>query len=174
MLRLIHIKTITAFIIVLFLVLPCYGEQKERSIEQRQYPEFSGIESFGIILVYLDFDPRHQKKLGLKREELNDFLILKYKNNLADFPYKKASWSDRLTFPEDIGVIYLKIITEGVEYPIAYWVELNVGNDANWNVYEHGKLGYCDKNSIVNEIKGAITGLMERFAIAFFKARGEM
>jgi hypothetical protein len=183
--RSILIKTITAFVIVLFLVLPCDGEEKNSplpefekpSTKQDRYSCLSKIKDFGLIRVV--FHGENEKKIGLNNIELSNFLRLKYKNNFAGFPYnsifnRKDAFNEMIK--KKIGMIIVTIWAVGDNYPIAYHVELKakcLGSDA-LDTYEDAYLGYSYKAKIKGSIRKSIEDLVEKFAIIFFKARGEL
>ncbi len=174
MLRSIHIKMFAAFIIVLFLVFPCYGEEKVISDEQLVYPEFKEIEFFGALVV--NFGGENEEKLGLNQKQLKDYLKLKYKNNFASFPYKTAPeaylYDD--TKRKKVGIIEIYIWTVGSDYPVAYYIRLRAGHFSDVDIIELPALGFNSKDGINSAVKKYISELVEDFAIFFFKARGEM
>lgn len=182
---------IIAFVMVLFLVLPCYGEEKDEfkpvrkvNDEEILYPKFKEIEFFGILTVSLVGEGTTQ--LGLNEQELTDFFRLKYKNNFANFPYKPAVnpfdfFDDEKIFNK-VGIIKIRVWTvhrdfseDAIIVPVAYHIRLSSGCIASPQLeYDQEYLGWCRKEDTNKSIKDAIAGLMESFAITFFKARGEM
>jgi hypothetical protein len=181
---------IIAIVMVLFLVLPCYGEEKEskpvRKVNEEEilYPQFKEIEFFGILTVSLFGDGATQ--LGLNEQELTDFFKLKYKKNFATFPHKPAVnpfdfFKDENIFNK-VGVIKIRVWTVHRDFsendiivPVAYHVRLASGYMASPQFdYNQEYLGWCLKENTNKTIKEVISQFVERFAITFFKARGEM
>lgn len=170
MLRSIHMKMFAAFVMVLFMVLPCYGVVL--SISQKE--GFKEIEYFHYIQVH--FKTENEAKIGLNKQELTDFLRLKFKNNFAGIPFKKPPKGYLLDpkINKKLGYMSVYIWSAGQsEYPIAFFIEIKSGRFGD-NPYETGIIGYCNKSELAKSIKEAIAELIEDFAIDFFKARGEM
>jgi hypothetical protein len=173
--RSIHIKTITALIVSMVLILPCYGDE-EKNWDRLLYPEFSEIKYFGVI--YVIFRGKTEGKLGLNKKELTDFLRLKYKNNFANIPYKSMSSEsvNKAMNKKEIGFIYADIWAVGEDYPIAFHIKLVAGcwEKVYRPAFEHEYLGVTSEELITQKLKKGIGILLEDFAITFFKARGEM
>jgi hypothetical protein len=165
---------IIAFIMVLFVVLPCWGEE-DSSLDELLYSGFKEVNYFGAI--YVIFNSNNEEKIGLNKKELTDYLRLKFKNNFVNIPYKNMSAEslNSAKNKKEIGTIYLHIWTVGQDYPIAFLLELKAGCwGSAYRIFETRHLGFNSKEHIKDEIKKSITTFIEELAITFFKARGEM
>ncbi|MCD4779265.1 MAG: hypothetical protein K8S27_01770 [Candidatus Omnitrophica bacterium] len=70
----------------------------------------------------------------------------------------------------------ITVWTVGDDYPIAYHVEINACNfnSTCQKEYRNAYLGYVSKRNVKIVIKESISELVDDFAVAFFKARGEL
>lgn len=145
------------------------------TFEEAAYKGFKTVKSFGFVSVSIMGDAR---KIGLKEDELSNYLRLKFKNNFADIPYKKASYNDKIFNNKEqrnsIGSIHIKVWTIGDDYPIAYHLSIRAGNYTDFGIYTNAILGYGSKENVPETVKKLITELVEELAISFFKARGAL
>lgn len=138
---------------------------------------FEKIQNFGAIIVDTD---RSAKDIGLDSYDLSDYLKLLFVNRFKEIKYKKPSISElkkayqQKREIEEIGVIHAKISTVGENYPVAYNILFRAGNWSNCCIYESGILGYTDEKSIQEQIKKALSNLVDELAIAFLKAKDEL
>lgn len=108
------------------------------------------------------------ESLGLNKDRLTDSLRLRLKNAIASMPFCKEGQLDGATF------VFLRVWTVGKDYPVAFHLDLNAGTPSNARAFEHAILGYGSKEGIEEQVKRSINNLVESFAIAFHKGRGEM
>lgn len=152
-----------------------FADEKKLNFESIFYSEFKTIESFGLINVSVEGSAG---TIGLKKEDLTDFLRLRFKNSFAGMGFKepKNLWE---TFEDKekgkkIGSIHVKVWTVGDEYPIAYHIAISAGNLANTRQYESAILGYGSKRNVPDSVRESISKLIDDLAVAFFKARNEL
>ena len=121
------------------------------------------------------------EKLQFKEEELIDFAKLKIRNNIKGIPFITLEEYDSRSAEELIendlkfdpafdsvfSLLEFLIWTVGDDYPIAFYVDLAAGN------YRKATLGYGSAEGIEQQVKKSIDGLIEDFAITFYKVRGE-
>lgn len=165
---------ITAFVIVLFLVLPCYGEEKEPNLIQRQYPELKEIEFFGDLVV--TFRGGDEIKSGLNQKQLTDYLKLKYIKYFSGIPYKKAPEEYLYDYAKrkKVGIIEIIIWTTAKDHHIASYMVMRAGHYNDIDIFKIDMLGIETKESINAKVNDLISELVMVFSVIFFKARGEM
>ena len=170
------IKLLITIILVLFCSNSFAGEKANPNPESQLYPSFKIIKTFGYIGLDLTGTA---EKIGLKHDELTDYLRLRFKNSFANFEYMEnddiaSAMSDKKIAPT-IGSIQIKIWTGGEEhYPIAIHIKLSTGNLPDSDDYVDEYLGTGSKSSIPTTVKKDISTMIDKLAIAFFKARGEL
>jgi hypothetical protein len=170
-------RLLTHFVLAIALLAgsSSFAGEKNLNYESIFYSGFKTIERFGLINVSLDGSA---EKIGLKKEELTNYLRLRFKNSFAGMEFKE---------PEDIiktyqdkekakktGNIHVKVWTVGDDYPIAYHIAINAGNLTSGREYETAILGYGSKSNVPNSVRESISQLIDDLAVAFFKARGEL
>lgn len=167
-------KILYALSIFLFLVGPVFAKE-EPSLEEFLYGGFKTVQTFGHVDVQISGDA---EKIGLNKNELKDLLLLKFKNNFADIPYKEdPNWPQKVKDKElaqKVGIIYMKVWIVGDDYPIAYHLSFDAGNLSSVRFYEDALLGYGNRENVPETVKKTIDQFVERVAITFFKVRGDL
>ncbi len=155
-----------------------FADEKELNFEVILYSSFKTIERFRIIDVSLGGS---SEKIGLKEEDLTDYLRLRFKNSFAGIEFKKLEPFEILKIIQDekakSGKIHVHVWTVGDDYPIAFHIEMQADNmSAGYAeyAYEHEILGYGSKQNVPDSVRESISKLMDNLAVAFFKARGEL
>jgi len=74
------------FLIVLFLGTTSNSQEKKPNLESIVYSGFKTIKKFGSINVSVEGSA---EKIGLNKEELTDYLRLRFKNSFAGMEYKE-------------------------------------------------------------------------------------
>ena len=163
------------FFSILFIGSALGAEKEKPNIESYMYSGFKSIESFSSIGVYFNGTA---KDIGLNKDELTNFLKLRFKNSLAGTTYKKTDF-EKIMNESDAqqskrGDIAIKLWTVGNDYPIAFHIEISSGNYSNLGQYKTAILGYSSKEKILESVKKSITELVDDLAVSYFKARGEL
>jgi len=147
----------------------------ERNIESSLYSGFKSVEKFGRLNISLEGSA---EKIGLKKNDLVDYLRLQFTNSFRGMAYKDVENISEMSKDKEkaktIAVIHIKIWTVGDVYPIAYHIEINAGNLANMREYEAAILGYGSKRNVPESVRTSIAQLVDDLAITFFKARSEL
>lgn len=162
---------------------PCFSEeeneQKElEAIEKFIYKDFKEIQSFGRIWVV--FEGKDAKEIGLNQDELVDYVKLRFKNNFGKIKYEAISGEKFKTVlgneaeAKKIGSISFTVWVVGKDYPIAYHLKCEAGHFRNFSIWSQAILGYGSKENVPDLIKKYLNEMIERLAIDFFKARGEL
>jgi hypothetical protein len=167
-----------------FLCIFCAGnisaaEDKKINFDSFMYSGFITINTFSSIDVYLQGTA---EDIGLSKEELTDYLRMRFKNSFANLEFKETDfgsiWNESNEERAKRGIIEIKIWTVGDDYPIAFHIEIRAGNYAgdysNMSQYKSAILGYDSKSKIQNTTKESISELVDELAVSFFKARGEI
>ena len=168
-----------AILLVFFSILfigSALGSEKEKpSFESYIYSGFKSIESFSSLRVYFNGTA---KDIGLNKDELTNFLKLRFKNSFAGTAYQQTDFKKIMNESDaqksKRGVIEIKIWTVGNDYPIAFHIEISSGNYSNFEQYKTAFLGYSSKEKIFESVKKSITELVDDLAVSYFKARGEL
>lgn len=151
-----------------------FGGEEKPNWEGIFYSGFKTIDSFGMVNVSLQGSA---EKIGLKKEELTDYLRLRFKNSFAGLPYKEEDlfkiYQDA-TKSGKTGVINVTVWTVGDDYPIAYHIAIAAGNLAEPRQYETALLGYGSNKNVPDTVRKGISDLTDDLAVAFFKARSEL
>src|SRR5690554_834144 len=157
------------------LVPSAFANDDDQSFESIFYSGFKTVERFGLIDVSVEGSA---EKIGLKKEDLKNYLRLRFKNSFAGMEFKEPEnlWE---TFQDKdearkIGNIHLKVWTVGDDYPVAYHIAINAGNLDSGSEYENTHLGYGSKGNVPESVRESISQLIDDLAVAFFKARGEL
>jgi hypothetical protein len=155
-----------------------FADEKKPNFESIFYSGFKTIEGFGLISVSLEGSA---EKIGLKKEELTDYLRLRFKNSFAGVGFKEPEnlWEtiQNKEKAKKIGYIHVKVWTVGDDYPIAYHIAISAGNLASSQEsleYETAFLGYGSKRNVPDSVRESISQLIDDLAVAFFKARSEL
>lgn len=170
-------KKVLVFIILsLFIISPVsHAEEKKPSFESIIYSGFKTIKSFASIGVYLKGSA---EKIELNKEDLTNFLRLRFKNNFAEIKFEETDfdtiWKKDDTKKAEHGNISINVWTVGDDYPIAFHIEITAGNYKNFNVYDTAILGYDSKRNIGATVKQSISELVDDLAVSFFTAREEL
>lgn len=164
------------FVILLFALcsISYTAEKEEINFEAILYSGFKTIKSFGSLSVSLQGSA---KKIGIKENELTDYLKLRFKNSFAKYEFKEVeklleAMQDKKIAPT-IGLIHIQVWTVGEDYPVAYHLSINSGNLNNVREYTNAYLGYGSKSNVPDTVKESISSFIDELAIAFFKAHGE-
>lgn len=151
------------------------SESSEKNIEEILYSDvFKEIQYFNLIGVKFEGDDA--EKIGLKENELTDYVKLLFKNNFAGIKQKEKSILD-LEEHKQIGFLLFTVWVVGDVYPIAYHVDSLMGNmlyGFNKGAVSKAVLGCGSRSNVPDAIKNSIKNLVEGLAITFFKARGGM
>ncbi|MFN7712990.1 MAG: hypothetical protein ACK5OI_11490 [Curvibacter sp.] len=170
-----RLSALLVFAIALSAGSSTFADEKKPNFESIFYSGFKTMDSFGLISVSVQGSA---EKIGLKKEDLTDFLRLRFKNSFAGIGFKEPK--DLWESIEDndkgkkIGNIHVKVWTVGDDYPIAYHIAINAGNLTNTRQYESSILGYGSKRNVPDSVRESISKLVEDLAVAFFKARNEL
>ncbi len=154
------------------------SESSEKNIEEILYGDvFKEIQYFKLLGVKFEGDDA--EKIGLKENELTDYVKLLFKNNFAGIKqdvFKEKSSLD-LEEHKQIGFLLFTVWVVGDVYPIAYHVDSLMGNmlyGFNKGAVSKAVLGCGSRSNVPDAIKNSIKNLVEGLAITFFKARGGM
>jgi len=170
-------RFLTIFVLVIALLAGpnVFADENKPNIESFFYSGFKTIERFGLISVSLDGSA---EKIGLKKEDLTDYLRLRFKNSFAGMWFKEPEnlWEtiQNKEKAAKIGDIHVNVWTVGDDFPIAYHIAINAGNLANGREYENAFLGYGSKRNVPDSVRESISQLIDDLAVAFFKARSEL
>ena len=172
-----------SILLVGIILKPCFSEQGKKpltieDVMKLAYRDFKEIESFGVIWVV--FEGEDAQKIGLNIDELIDYVKLRFKNNFGSMKYEELSekrWStifgDKAE-AKKTGSLRFTVWVVGDDYPIAYHVKCDAGNFRDFSIWSRAFLGYGSKKNVPSTIKKALNDLIEKLAIDFFKARGEL
>jgi len=124
-----------------------------------------------------------QSDLGLDDSTFEDYLRLRLKNNLSNYPLlNPCNKSDSLfaSLNGDKAVVLITIWTVGTEYPIALYIKLHVTisysltGEVESTVHDQEHLGVCSRATCEDRIKTSIDEMVENLAITFLKAKGDI
>jgi hypothetical protein len=165
------LKTITLIIVFILIVMPSLGANDEYL--KPAYRDFNKVKILDRENTRVFFEG-DCKKIGLDEKELTDYLRLKVKNSFAnikleDLPRDKYK-------PEQIGHIKLRVWVIGVKYPVIYHIKCELWDRSltEFQIYEHEMLGCGSKDTVPDTVKKSIDTMVEKLAIDFYKARGEL
>lgn len=134
---------------------------------------FGGLESLERFVAVSVSVEGSAEKIGLDKDLLTDYARLRFRNSFVDMKIEKTvKIIDEQR--SEAGIIYIKIKTSGEDYPIAYYVSCNAISFSSEFLLEFSCLGVTSKNEAPNTVKVAISNLMDRLAIRFFKDKGKM
>ncbi len=169
----------TLLITLMLIALPSlvFAESDVLSqLDRNKYSSFKTIESFKIIKCI--FRGNGAEKNGLSKEDLTDFIRLKFENNMAGFPYKEMTdfeWQlmTRNEFPTK-GQVWVYVWVVGTDYPLACHISLKAGSFDEGDQYTDAVLGVGAKEHLSRLVKDHINQMIERFAVKFFEVRNEL
>ena len=169
-----------------------------KTIDEERKERMRNIKVFTKDLTKVYFEPAaygDAEIIGLDEKKLTDYLRLKVKNNFADIKFindyteyyikqrddnipmfkdfkRNPDYIDR----ENVGFIGLTVWVVGNNYPVAYYIRCTFENftECNSLMNELSTLGYGSKDNVPDRIKKFIGEYIEKFAIDFYKARGEL
>lgn len=147
-------------------------EDWQKKFEEILYGDLKKIESFGFIHVHVKNEEKN--KIGMKSEGLTDYLKLRYKNNFSTVAFKSDVFPDKEEVKPKVGYLWCGVWTVGDNYPVAYHVECKLGSWKKSDILEDAVLGYGTKENIPESIRKTLDQIVSRFAIQFYKVRGEM
>ena len=134
---------------------------------------FGGLESLERFVAVSVSVEGSADKIGLDKNFLTDYARLRFRNSFSDMNLEKTIKIIDEQRPKT-GIVYIKIKTFGNDYPIAYYVSCNAITFSSEFLLELSCLGVTSKNDAPNTIRDAISNLMDRLAIRFFKDKGKM
>ena len=106
-------------VITLSVVPKAFAEEGNQNMESIFYSGFKTVERFGLIGVSLEGSA---EKIGLKKDNLTDYLRLRFKNSFAGMEFKEQEnlWEtfENKDKAKKIGNIHLKVWTVGDDYPM--------------------------------------------------------
>ena len=162
--------------VLCFFTFNASAEQKQDAktfIDNLLYGELKHIESFGFIYVHIE--NTESSRLQLNENDLTDYLKLRFKNNFSGVQYKdKTNSLADIKDPKKIGNLWCGVWTVGDDYPVAYHVECQLGSFQKDRILTDAVLGYGSKRNVPDTIRKSIDDIVSRFAVKFFKVRGEM
>ena len=128
------------------------------------------------------WDPMKQTSImiELMEKELGESEGLSEEQRRENTKALEKHAKESLEIASSSSYITLEIWTVGDDYPIAFIVVLTCRPPKMCNElceaksYRDAILGYCGKGSLNEELKRSTTRLIEKFAIHFYKARGEL
>lgn len=171
------LRLLTHFLLIIALVTgsSAFADEKRMNNESLLFTGFKAIDRFGLIDVSLDGSA---EKLGFKKEELADYLRLRFKNSFSGIGFKEPE--NILEIFQDtekakkFGHIHVRVWTVGDDYPIAYHIMIDAGSFAKGREYQDAILGYGSKRNIADFVRESISKLVDDLAVVFFKARSDL
>ena len=146
-------------------------EKKEKKAEdfmvlnrERKYRAFRPIKDF-IPQVLLHGSAQN---LGLDYERLNDYLKLRFADNLKDYS------SGSSTRNEEWGFFVCEIWTVREDYPIALHIKCRANASNETEDWHNEILGIATKEKVKSTVKETLNDFVEEFAVFFLKAKGIM
>lgn len=106
-------------------------------------------------------------------DEMTNFLQLRYRNSFADVPYEFVSPFESIKYPE-VARLQCATWLYGDSYPMAYHVECKLGAGKKSRIVTDATLGITSQSDADRDIKGALDRMVSRFALIFFRSRGEL
>lgn len=174
-------RVVVCFLFALILTpgsIALSDEEKSKSLLVSLYWEqLKSIEKFAIL--HLDTEGSAEK-IGVKQDELQDYLRLRFKNSFSRIeskPDKGLMESfGKLDFDKAIkyGTILIRVWTVGEDDHVSYHIQLLAGNLVDRKLYDNEVLGFDSKKNMPNVVRNTISDLVDEFAIFFFKNRNEL
>ncbi len=156
---------------------PSVKKESHNEFLKAMYGELSSIKLFADNKVR---ELGSAEKIGLNEKELTEYLRLRFKNSFVGVEHKTIVGHPitevaKMDLPKNkaIGQLIIEVWTVGDDYPIAFHIKLTAGN-LDENIYEDSTLGYGSKNNVPHTVRETISDMVDRFAIIFFKVRGEL
>jgi hypothetical protein len=154
-----------------------YAQEAPKDFAKRMedilYGDLRKMEYVGYI--YAHVKNEESSKIGLNDEELTNYVKLRFKNSFAGVQYKNLGNNiSNVSNKSAVGYLWCGVWTVGDDYPIAYHIECRFGSMQNPRILTDAVLGYGNKNNVPDTIKKSLDDMMSRFAIQFFKTRGEL
>jgi hypothetical protein len=146
------------------------------SPEPVPFAEFKQIKKFVSVEVQTQGTA---ERIGLKKGELTDLSRLTFLKKFPGIALEGSSGppvdgTERLN---QLGFLTCEVWTVGEEYIVAYHMDCNAGSyfmprmpGSLWN---RAILGYGPKDQIPDAVHKGLQTMIEQFAVAFFKVRGE-
>lgn len=163
--------------ILLVLFVPSVGwGESEPAKGGSSFSEFRDITKFVSIEVQT---AGSAEKIGLKPSALTDAARIAFRTSFNGLPFEDVTvralqGTER---PNQLGFLTCDVWTVGEEFVVAYHVDCNAGhylsNKVLGTVWNHALLGYGPKDQIPDTIHRGLRNLIQKLAVAFFKARGE-
>ena len=139
---------------------------------------FSRVESFGRIEAMRYHSGREKRAdegmmVWETDEEMSEFLRQEFKTDFVDVPYEFVDSLDWARNPA-IGHLQCHTWLHGDSYPIAYHVECMLGAGEKNRVLYDAELGIVSKDEADAVVNEAMDRMVAKFALIFFRARGEL
>lgn len=166
-------------LLLVLLAGPALCAGQDEGFEKAMYGKYlSPVESFGYIEATQYHSGRERREEhGLKAwkvdEEMSTFLRRQFKKNFADIPYVPVgglNWTDN----PGVGRLRCEIWLHGDSYPMAYHVACMLGAGARSRVLYDAALGITSRNDTDKTVKEAVGHMVSKFALLFFRARGDL
>lgn len=146
-------------------------EKKDKKVEdfmvlnrERKYRAFRPIKGFfPQVLLH-----GSAEKLGLDSERLNDYLNLRFVDNLKDYSSAVSAKN------EELGFFVCEVWTVRENYPIALHTTCRASTLNEKEDWHNGLLGIETKESLKSTVKATLNDFVEEFAVFFLKAKGIM
>ncbi len=74
----------------------------------------------------------------------------------------------------EVGWLTVTVWVTGDDFPVAYHLTVQAGHPGNTDSWEDAVLGYGSKENVPGQVKKNVDELIEKLAIDFYKARGQM
>jgi len=168
----------TLLIILMLIALPSFVFAESDvlpQLDRNKYSSFKTIESFKIIKCI--FRGNGAEKNGLIKEDLTDFIRLKFKNNMAGFSYKEMTDFERQVMTRNKfsakGQVWVYVWVVGTDSPLACHISLKAGSFDEGDQYTEAVLGVASKEHLSRLVKYHINQMIERFAVKFYEVRNE-
>lgn len=175
-----HRLTLTNALVVLLLVVgphtvrvaPAQGKNSDSA----PFAELRKIKKFVSVEVRAQGTA---ERIGLKVAELTDLTRLAFLHNFTGVSLEVSGGPslDSAERPNQLGFINCEVWTVGEDYIVAYHLDCTAGpyllSKVPSVVWDHAILGYGPKDQVPETIRTGLRTMIEDFAVAFFKARGE-
>jgi len=171
-------RLIICFLLALILIPGCTalsdGKKSNGLFVSMNWQELKTIEKFAIL--HLDTGGSAEK-IGLKQDELQDYLHLRFKNSFAGMDFKPDEGLiesfNNFEKAKKNGTIIITVWTVGEDNPVAYHIQLLAGTLVDRKLYDNQVLGYDSKKNMPYIVRNTISDLIDDFAIFLLKNRDE-
>lgn len=166
-------------LLLVLLAAPSLCAGQADGYEEAMYGKYlSRVESFGHIAATRYHSGREKREdEGLKAwevdEEMSNFLRQEFRTDFTNVPYESVSPREWARNPA-IGHLQCQIWLHGDSWPIAYHVECMLGAGKKNRLLYDAELGIVSKDEADKVAKAAIDRMVAKFALIFFRARGEL